>query len=80
MKTIVEAIVIEKLFLDNEIIALIKISDVTTHNNIHFLFTQNFTIIKNKKKIKKHVLKKIDIENQIINLLTFSSYLQVMNN
>ena len=80
MKTIVEAIVIEKLFLDNEIIALIKISDVATHNNIHFLFTQNFTIIKNKKKIKKHVLKKIDIENQIINLLTFSSYLQVMNN
>ena len=50
MKTIVEAIVIEKLFLDNEIIALIKISDVTTHNNIHFLFTQNFTIIKKKKK------------------------------
>ena len=40
MKTIVEAIVIEKLFLDNKIIALIK-SDVTTHNNIHFLFTQN---------------------------------------
>ena len=77
MKTIVEAIVIEKLFLDNEIIALIKISDVTTHNNIHFLFTQNFTI---KKKKKKHVLKKIDLENQIINLLTFSSYIQVMNN
>ena len=36
LRTIVEPIVISKLFLDNEIIALIKIWYVATCNNIYY--------------------------------------------
>ena len=46
MRTIVESIVISKLILDNEIIALIKKAYVATCNNILFYITQKFSIIK----------------------------------
>ena len=54
MGTIVENIVISKLFLDNEIIALVKIPYMTICNNILFYITSKVS------NHKKNVLKKID--------------------
>ena len=64
-KKIVEPIVISKLFLDNEIITLIKISYVTCKNIYYFISLKIFQSL-------KHVLKKIDMQNQIINHMTKS--------
>ena len=55
MRIIVEPIVISKLFLDNEIIALIKIPYVTTCNNIYYFYiNKKFSIIKTCYKENWH--------------------------